>query len=265
MTIATSISQGKPYDPSWGENPLLQVRKTVLSFLQGLFEQAPAGCFQWHESLEATEIVITDESPIALDVVGKRPAISLVRAPAAFGQTSLDEMRSNNFVTGQRRHTDLLSSTMSVNCCSRVSLESEYIAWIAAQHIWLLRRLMIKGTAIHDIGRGCQIGSPSPAGAIVAGDTEGEWICTSVSVPFFLQVAGEVSPLASSNQTMVKAIEARIGVRGSAQVGPTEVRGQATAAPILQPGQRVNTRPPTIRGKPIRQIAFEQRLTTPEE
>lgn len=262
MTTSTSIRQGSPYQPSWGENPLLQVRKTVLAFLQGLFEQADAGCFQWHENLETTEIVITDESPIRLDVVGRRPAISIVRAPGAFGQTSLDEMRSRSFATGHRRHTDLFSSTMSVNCCSREPLESEYLAWIVTQHIWLLRRLMIKGTDIHDIGRGCQIGSPSPAGSIVAGDTEGEWICTSVSVPFFIQVAGEVTP---QKQTLVKAIETRIGVRGGAQVGPTGVRGQQTVGAYVPEGQQVNVRPPTIRGRPVRNVVLEQSLTVREE
>lgn len=255
---------------SWNEQPLLMVRKITLSFIQGLFEQAEVGCFRWAEDLEETEVVVTDETPLKLDVVGKRPAISVVRAPVAWGQTSLDEMRSTDFRTGAREHTDLLRGTLSINCCSRVDLESEYIAWIVANHLWLLRRIFLKGTPIHEFGRGVQIGAPSPAGAIVSGDTEGEWICTAVTVPYFVQLAGRVTPL---NQQVVRAIEAKLNIRGGAQLGPTGVRGQMTiaqekalaAAAAGGATGAVGTKPPTIRGRPIRQIAFEQSLTVKKE
>lgn len=240
---------------SWAEQPLHMVRKTTLHFLQGLFEQADTGYFKWSEDLEETEIVITDETPLRLDTVGKRPAITVVRAPVAWGQTSLDEMKSTDFATGAREHTDLLRGTLSINCCSRVDLESEYISWIAANHLWLLRRMFLKGTPIHEFGRAISIGSPSPAGAIVSGDTEGEWICTSVSVPFFIQLFGRVTPL---NQQVVRAIEARMNVRFGARLGSSEVRGQTTVG-------GVSIRPPSIRGKPIRQVAFEQSLTVKKE
>jgi hypothetical protein len=250
---------------NWAEQPLLLIRKICLSFVQGLFEQADAGSFQWHESLEETEIVITDESPIKLDVVGKRPAISTVRSQVAWGKTSLDEMQERNFATGQRKHTDLLSGNMTFNCCSREPLETEYIAWIVAQHTWLLRRLLIKHTPIHEFGRGQVIGAPSPAGAIVSGDTQGEWICTGVQIPFFLQNSAKVTPL---NQRLVSGIEAKLNVRGGAQIGPTGVRGQATkenTAGSPAPTEEVNVRPPTIRGRPIRNVAFEQSLTVTKE
>ena len=252
---------------SWAEQPLLMVRKTTLSFIQGLFEQAGVGCFRWLEDLEETEIVVTDETPIKLSVVGKRPAITVVRAPVAWGQTSLDEMRSTDFRTGAREHTDLLRGTLTINCCSRVDLESEYIAWIVANHLWLLRRIFLKGTPIHEFGRGVQVGSPSPAGAIVSGDTEAEWICTPVTVPYFVQLVGRVTPL---NQQVVRAIEARLGIRGGSQLGSTDVRGQETladreTAEQISSQQPVTARPPSIRGKPIRQIAFEQSLTVKKE
>jgi hypothetical protein len=250
---------------NWAEQPLLLIRKICLSFIQGLFEQADQGCFHWNESLEETEIVITDESPIKLDVVGKRPAISTVRGQVAWGKTSLDEMQSRNMATDQIKHTDLLSGNMTFNCCSREPLETEYIAWVVANHTWLLRRLIMKYTPVHEFGRGQAVGAPSPAGAIVSGDTEGEWICTPVMVPFFLQITGKVTPL---NLTLLKAIEARFNLRGGAQIGPTGVRGQATkenTAGSPAPGEEVNVRPPTIRGRPIRNIAFEQSISVKKE
>lgn len=238
--------------------------------MQGLFEKADLGCFHWCESLEETELVITDESPIKLDVVGKRPCISTVRGQVAWGKTSLDEMQTRNVTNDQINHTDLLSGTMTINCCSREPLESEYIAWIVANHSWLLRRLIMKHTPVHEFGRGQMIGAPSPAGAIVSGDTEGEWICTPIQIPFFLQISGKVTPL---NLTLLKEIEAKFGVRGGAQIGPTGVRGQSTkrntadaeAARLPTPGEQVNIRPPTIRGRPIRNVAFEQSLSVKKE
>ncbi|MFW9801076.1 MAG: hypothetical protein ACFFFC_00365 [Candidatus Thorarchaeota archaeon] len=239
---------------SWAEQPLLMVRKITLSFLQGLFEQAEIGNFQWSEDLEESEIIITDETPIKLNVVGKRPAIGVVRAPVAWGQTSLDELRSIDFKTGRRVHTDLLRGTLSINCCARVDLESEHLSWIVANHLWLLRRFFSHGTPIHEFGRGIQIGSPSPAGAIVSGDTEGEWINTAVLVPYFLQLTSAVTPL---NQRVVRAIEARLGVRLAAQTGHTAVKHSSI--------NEVPPRSPTIRGRPIRQIAYEQSLNVKKE
>lgn len=259
-TSGTIPISGSP-QVSWAEQPLLLIRKICLSFLQGLFEQADVGCFKWLESLEETEIVITDEAPIKLDVVGRRPAISTVRGTAAWGKTSLDEMKDYDFRTGQRKHTDLVSGTMSINCCSREPLESEYIAWIVANHCWLLRRLIMKHTPVHEFGRGIQVGAPSPAGAIVSGDKEAEWVCTAVSIPYFLQVYGQITPL---NLDLVGKIEANLNVRLGAQIGPTGVRGQG-GGDVAGSEEEVNIRPPTIRGRPIRQIAIEQRLTVKKE
>jgi hypothetical protein len=233
--------------------------------MQGLFEKADPGCFKWHESLEETELVITDESPIKLDVVGKRPCISTVRGQVAWGKTSLDEMQTRSMSNDSRKHTDLLSGNMTINCCSREPLESEYIAWIVANHTWLLRRLVMKHTPVHEFGRGQVVGAPTPAGAIVTGDTEAEWVCTPIQIPFFLQISGKVTPL---NLTLLKEIEAKFNVRGGAQIGPTGVRGQSTkenASGSPAPGEEVNIRPPTIRGRPIRNVAFEQSITVTKE
>ena len=251
---------------SWEEQPLLMMRKQVLNFLQGLFEQQSVGSFQWHESLEESEIVITDESPIKLEVVGKRPALSVVRGTIAWGQTSIDERQEENMLTGQRKHTDLIRGTLSINCCSRVDLESEYLGWIVANHMWILRRLIMKGTPIHEFGRGQQVGSPSPAGAIVQGDTEGEWINTPVTVSFFLQTSSSVKPL-SKDGSLIQNIQAKMGIRGGlVQNTPINEGRPWTGGPAPQPppaGAVIG--PPKIRGRVIRDVAFSQELTVKKE
>jgi hypothetical protein len=228
------------------------VRKSVLAFIQGVFEAQDPGSFKWQESLQDTEIVVTDESPLHLDVVGKRPAIGVVRGPVRWGQTSLDEMQKLDQVTGMKQKTDLLPGTVSINCCSRADLESEYLAWVVANTIWLLRDIFMKYTKIHEFGRGISIGSPSPAGAIVAGDTEGEWICTTVQVPFHLQVYGKITP----KQNLIQAIEMRLSVRGNVQAQQTPIRDQLR-------GTAPNA--PRIRGRVIRDVALVQSLNAKKE
>jgi hypothetical protein len=86
-----------------------------------------------------------------------------------------------------------------------------------------------------------------------------------VQIPFFLQITGKVTPL---NLTLLKQIEAKFKVRGGAQVGPTGVRGQETLenqSGSPAPGDGVLIRPPTIRGRPIRNVAFEQSLSVKKE
>jgi hypothetical protein len=263
-TTSAAITAGSDPLMTWAEQPLLMLRKQILAFLQGLFEASPVRCFNWNEDEESTDIIITDESPLNLEVVGKRPAISIVRGTVAWGQTSIDERLSEDMNTGARTHTDLLRGTLSVNCCSKVDLESEYLAWIVANHMWLLRRLIIKGSPVHEFGRGIQIGSPSPAGAIVQGDTNGEWINTPVSVSFFLQVSGSVEPIASAD--VIRNIEFKMGVRGPASIGPTEQVDPRWVGENPRPfpaGAEIG--PPRIRGRRVRNIAFEQRLTLKKE
>jgi len=228
------------------------VRKTALSFIQGLLATQDPGCFRWDDNPQNTEIVVTDESPLRLDVCGKRPGISVVRGPVRWAQTSLDEMQKSNLATGAKQKTDLLPGTLSINCCSRADLETEYIAWVVANHMWLLRSLFMYYTKIHEFGRGISIGSPSPAGAIVSGDNEGEWICTTVQIPFHLQVYGKVTP----QQKLVQAVEMRMGVRGNVQAQQT---------PVRDPLRGTTPNAPRIRGRVIRDVAFEQSLTVLKE
>jgi hypothetical protein len=118
----------------------------------------------------------------------------------------------------------------------------------------------MKHTPIHEFGRGIQVGAPSPAGAIVAGDTEGEWINTVVMIPFFMQVYGMVTP---QNQQLINKIDAQIRARGASQVGPTNVSNQVQTAPADV--RTYNLREPTIRGRPVRQVAFTQSMKVVEE
>jgi hypothetical protein len=83
---------------------------------------------------------------------------------------------------------------MVVNCSSRVARESERIAWICAEQLWLHRE-MLMAAGFFEIGRQPAIGAPSPAGSIVQADAGEEWYVTPVTCPFQLYRTSQYSPL----------------------------------------------------------------------
>lgn len=193
-------------DSSFKYTPLQHVRVLFASFVQGLFHAAPVGTYHWEPSMEDSEIVITDENPINVEVVGRRPAITFTRGPVQFFSLGLDDMLHYEFDTGAKTKSVLIPGTMSINCCSRNDLESEKLAMIIAEQLWLHRELLMK-EGFFEIGRQPMIGAPSPAGSIVAGDSAREWYVTTISCPFQFYRTSKVTPL---NKKIVNNIQATI-------------------------------------------------------
>lgn len=163
--------------------PMEALRTTFVGFLQGLFHQAENGCYHWEPDEHDTEIVIQDEGPVKEEVLTKRPVITIVRGPMQFSTLGLDDMEHYDSDIDRKTKSVIVSGTMTINCCSRVSLESEKIAWISMEHIWLLRQELIGNNLLFDTGRAPQLGSPSPAGSIVADGKGDEFICTPIMMP----------------------------------------------------------------------------------
>jgi hypothetical protein len=247
-----------------------------LSFCQGLFAAAPRGSYHWTESLQDSEIIITDENPINVDTVGKRPCISFTRGPVQSYSLGQDDMLSYDFATGKKTKSVLIPGTMSINCCSRVDIESENLAWIIAEQLWMHRELLMKA-GFFEIGRQFVVGSPSPPGSIVQGDSADEWYTTTVSSPFQFYRTSSFSPL---GQQIVDGIGVQLQTKGLQvrSTGPIEPpNGSANlpysinttapevVAPLqphpLNPAQMVSVRPahprragikpPSINGRTI--------------
>lgn len=205
------------------DSPLAQVRRLYVGFVKGLFSAAPPGSYHWSGgpsggTSDESEIWVSDEYPIDADKVGQRPAVSFTRGPVQFYSLGMDDMLSYDFHTGRKRKGVLIPGVMSIHCASRNDIESESIAWIIAEHLWLLReRLMKQG--FFEIGRQFQIGAPSPAGSIVVNDSGKEWYAASVSSPFQFPRMSQFSPL---NMQILDGIELEIKtqVRKIKQQGP---------------------------------------------
>lgn len=188
-------------------NPLRFVREAYVRFIQGLFYAAPKGWYHWEPDLESTDIVISDENPIKTDTLGKRPGITCTRAPVALYSVGLDDMLSYNFKSGAKQKAILIPGTMSINCCSREALEAEQLAWIVAEHLWVLRDVM-RPFGFYDVGRNISIGAPSSPGSIIQNDSGDEWYAVALTSPFQLSRISGTTPLsqniAASVETTLK-------------------------------------------------------------
>lgn len=200
--VVTTNPKGELPDSSFKHSPLTQVRSLFASFVQGLFAAAPVGQWHWTQDLADSEIVITDENPVDTSVIGKRPAVSFTRGPVQFYSLGMDDRMEYDLETGSKLKTVLVPGTMSVNCCSRNDLESEMIAWIIAEQLWMNRE-MLMSAGFFEVGRQPVIGSPSPAGSIVSGDNGHEWYCTTVQCPYQFYRTSKSTPL---NKHIVNSI-----------------------------------------------------------
>ena len=249
-------------------SPILYLRTVLIQFVQGLFWYMPRGYYHWEPNIAESEIVITDESPLKVKEYGTRPGITITRAPVVFNSLGLDDMVSHNMATGSKKKSVIVPGNMAINCMSREMLESEWMAFFVAEHLWLLRDVLQR-KSIYQIGQNIGVGAPSPAGSLVAADQGDEWIATTAAVPFQLVRTGVVTPL---GQKVARAIEMSIQQRqpaGSSSSGGTEEESahSGTFQPsyvakggawrLAQPGveveQRVNKglHPPRIRGRTI--------------
>lgn len=213
MPTSPKVPGSDPLDQFPGgfkNTPIEALRGLFVGFCQGLFNAAPPGCYHWDADDQTTEIVIQDEAPIKEQVMQKRPLITITRGPVQAYGLGLDDMVEYDVDTERKTKSILVPGTVTINCCSRVTLEAENIAWVIFEHIWLLRDLLIRA-GLFDTGRNNTLGAPSPAGAIIANDSGDEWVCVPVSVPFQFVRTSAFTPL---GRTIVQSIENRLTANG---------------------------------------------------
>lgn len=224
------VSPNGAYPVDWKYAPLEYMRSLVIGFYQGLFRYAQPGWYHWEEDDEQAQIYITDDEPVKAETIGARPCISLSRGAIAFYSLGLDDMLDYDPRTGQKKKSVLVPGTIILNCSSRVKLESERIAFICAEALWLHRELLMKA-GFFEIGRSPGISATSPAGSIIQNDGGDEWYATSVTCPFQFYRTSQVTPLGArviqelqmNLHTRLRRVDqqyATIGGHGGALNGP---------------------------------------------
>jgi len=187
---------------SFQESPLEQVKLVFVRFLQGLFYYRPPGALHWDPDEQLTEIVICDDDPIEVSRMSFRPAITVTLGPVALSSMGMDDTLSHNLRTGAKTRGVLVPGTLQINCVSSVKDESAAIAWFCGESVCLLREMLLR-QGFFDVGRNVGIGVPTPAGALIAGDSGGDLYATTASCPFHFQRTGIVTPLSNPNKRFV--------------------------------------------------------------
>lgn len=193
--------------------PTYEIIRHLTSFLQWRFSKLPKGGYQWRcddpgdAGQGQSDIFIGGDTPIDPTVVGQRPAITLLRATAAFQGVGLDDLAFVQMKTGATTQMDLIPTTIMVNVLSTIPVEADRLAWFVTEQIRGFRRDIIRSLpSLLYMGQRPSMSAPSPAGALVA-SSEHEWTVVVVSFPTFLQHATSVEPL---NRTAFYGVRANV-------------------------------------------------------
>jgi hypothetical protein len=225
---------------SFKYTPLQHVRVLILGFIQGLFAEAPANSYRWSPDDQVTELIIRDENPIHVDTVAMRPCVSLTMGSINFYSLGMDDMYSYDVDLDRKVKVVLIPGTVSVNCCSRVPIEAHNLAWIIAEHLWLLREILLKA-GFFEIGRNISVSPPSPPGSVIAADAADEWVCSTVSVPYQFS---RKSAFTNLGHQIVRNIELQVQQRAPGALG--DGRGGPAIAGAEFPVKVTESFPPSF-------------------
>lgn len=205
--MSLRVTSGPPQPQGYGEDPLAHYTNVFIRFLQILFEDFDPGNYKWLPDENASEIIITDQSPIAREAVEKVPHIVVMRGPMQQGNIVLNDFKGYDSHSGRRDYTDLISATMTFNCLSKVGREAQRLASITRMMVQRLKRDLLRGGNIHHIGP-ISMGSESGPGSLVSGGTgDAGIIVVQTTVPFYYQDFWSVEP---ADKLLLKGVDVRV-------------------------------------------------------
>jgi len=171
----------------------------------------PNGHFHWDEDREISEIVITGEAPLDMEVVGKRPAITVVLGPVQYQGLGIDNMLSYQMSTGKRVRTDLMAGHFVVYCLADNDTLAQRLGHVVAHHTRVHQRILESKGGFHQIARPApSINSPSPPGSLVMGDPLG-LVMVQVNIPFQMQWTWSTLPTAPPQDRSIDYITSEGG------------------------------------------------------
>jgi hypothetical protein len=202
MANRTHTAEAPPTGDVIEDGPLSLLRLFYVTFTQTLFHYHAPRNYRWEPEPERTRIVITTENTLRAEALQQRPAISFTRGPVQSFSLGFGDVDGYDMATGQKTKSILLPGTMSINCCSRNSVEAENIASYIATSLWAHSYAMMQA-GFYDGGRSFVIGAASSPGSLMEGDLGEEWYVVTVSSPFQLKHNVTLTPL---NVQMLQSI-----------------------------------------------------------
>lgn len=239
------MSSSTPTAPEYSlplSPPMAAVRH-ITDFVKWSFSKLPRGGYHWDADTESSpeqsgsEVHISADTPIDVEKVGARPAITVTRGQAVFQGVGLGDLAYHDLATGTKVQMDLMPTTILVNCLSRIDIEADGLAWFVAEQIRGFRDAIIKlENKILYIGAHVGISAPSPAGSLVAAGPDQGWCVVVVSFPAFLQHATTTMPL---NKRILNGFSMRMTTRIDEKTKPVSLlQGTAVMQPILSESEK---------------------------
>jgi len=236
--------------------PTFQMSRHILSFLKWRFSSLPPGSYQWKPETEdspdqtGSEIFIAADTPIRPEVVGQRPALTVLRSHAAFQGSGIGDMAHVDLATGATTKMDIIPTNLMVNVLSRLPVEAERLAWFCAEQIWSYREAIIKSEPnkiFLYLGQRPSISPPSPAGSLVGDATDFEWCVVVVAFPVYLQHHTTLTPM---NRPVVKSVNLTATVVSETDNPAPEPVSLLQGTAVMQPEQQVSSRVAAVSGDP---------------
>jgi len=219
---SSTLKAFDPLEKSLAADPMTQLTRTFVYFLQNTFRDFPEGCgLKWSPEEENTEMVITAEKP-RLEALEKLPHIVCILGSAQWSNLSLDQFQSRNERTGARTHTDLMPMTVSYHCQAKEGLHARRMAWNASFYTNTFRRVIQKYGKLHHVAPGHQIGAESPASAFVGQLSNEELVSVTVTVPFYWQPQWTITDIAAET---LKKFMGTLGIRDK-KLSPPKINGK---------------------------------------
>ncbi len=208
-TVATTPEYGL------AESPLVAAQNEIISFLKWRFAQNGAGAYQWKPETEesqdqgGSEVFISADTPVNSSHVGQRPAITVMRASAAFQGTGLNDRVYLNWATGSTTRLDIVPTNIMVCALSRIPVEAERLAWFCAKAVFDWREEIIKHSAglFLYLGQRASVMPPTPAGALVQDSANHEWCAVVAGFPCYLNESSSIHPL---NKKILRGVNTTI-------------------------------------------------------
>lgn len=223
-------------DPGLDNDPMLQLTRIFVYFLQNLYRDFPRGSGMWWDpNEEVTEVAITGEKPL-LEAIENRPHITCVLGSSTFSGLGLDQLQSQRASDGQRTHTDLVPVTMAYHCQAKEGMHARRIAWNSSFWTIVLRRIIMRIGGLFQVGVRHQISAEGPVTQFSGPSADNKLVEVTVNVPFYWQPQWRIKRAAEVWRRMEMTLRVN------------EVQQLHSA------GRAVQIRPPMVKGVPVRTV-----------
>lgn len=183
-----SIKHFEPVSTDIVENPTVWLQKVFVFFLQGFFEHEEfiGTGMHWSHDEEKTELIITSQKP-ALEAVEKRPHLVVTLGPFAWANLGLDQLQRKSMKSGERVHTDLISTTVAYHCQAKDGNFANTLAWYASSYTIKFRRMLMKQGKLHQVSPSVQVSAETSPTAFTGQLATEEIVSVVVQIPVFWQ------------------------------------------------------------------------------